>query len=434
MNLTTHVARILAQPARSRRSAVLVAAGVLAFAGCSEAHTPPIPTDAGADAPLADAAFEADAPDASMSEALATFELPSSGFVSDAVATLDGEVCIAGVANAAWSTFPDAAANDAFVACFDVTGPTRARRWPCTAWSWGASRIAAHPNGDLFVVLDGACQGLDASERVERLDRALTTRATATLSTTGFGPDLRDIATDDGFVVVSGSLRMPGRIGERDVHGPLVVVLTLDDLEIVHVVGNVPAETASIDDASVAYVAVEGANALFFGRDVVGGAFAPEGGPFVRSMRLPNGDVEPSGADGFWHHQYGAAWHPDGRPVVFGTQGAQTLRIGLGDAVLSLDTGYGGAPHFAFRGEELLIARPFFERITLAGRTFTNAGFGGGFLLGVDAATLDPRWARQLQPGYRDYLVEVTPDGLIGVVGRDPVDASEPSTHLAFYR
>ena len=140
-----------------------------------------------------------------------------------------------------------------------------------------------------------------------------------------------------------------------------------------------------------------------------------------------------AGADGVWHHQYGAAWHPDGRPVVLGTQGDQALRVGLGDTVLSLELGYAGAPHAAFRGDELLIARPFFERLEIADRTFTSGELGGGVLVAVRSTTLEPLHARDLPPGYRDYLVEVTGDSTFAVIARDPVDPRESSVRLTMF-
>lgn len=402
-------------------------ASVAVTLGCTDAHVQP--PDAGVDARYArDARLVEDAHFPPVVEWHGNYSFGNGGFVSDIVGTDEGELCIAGFIGPRWFEHE----NEAFVRCYDTFSITRSRHWACAHDSWGATRLATGANGDLFVLLDGDCGGVERSQRIERLDRALATRATTTVSSAGFGPDLAELAADDRFLVVGGSLRGPGIVGDVEVEGPIVIVYSAEDLTPIHVVGRAPAGD-SREGSSVAFVAIRDDVALLFGRDVIDGAFAPSGGTFVRTMRLPDGTLEPAGPAGDWHHQYDALWHPEGHPMVLGTRGGQTLQVGIGDAVTPLETGYAGAPHAVVLGDELLIARPFFDRIQAADRTFTSDELGGGFLLAVDVTTLEPVWARELPAGYRDYRIDVSRDGTIGVLGRDPVDPTEPTISLTLW-
>lgn len=425
-----------------RRLACVLAS--LALTGCALSHgraipedaTPAGPPDAGTDASTADATTLDAGPEPL--ETMATLELTGSWWIRDAVATADGEVCISGERRGLEGSplLPEVGLSDAFVACFDRMGPTRVRTLPCRGASAGGGSLATNRAGDLFVELQGRCDETGILfTSVLRLDRALEVRATAVI-TPRDGPvtHVHALGATDEHVVVVGSAFNAATIGEHTLEGPFVAVLAADDLAPIHAVTSPPRDEEPTVDVSVGYLAVRADGvALLFGRDYEGGAFRSAGGPFVRTMQLPDGPVLAPAEDAFFHHQYAALWHPDGRPTAIGTAGAQVLRVAVGADLHTVRTGYASHPRAAFREGELLIARPMFEEgITIGERRISGERWGG-FLAGFDATMFEPRWAQGLPDGYEEYIVVVLPDDTMAVVGCR-ADDDAPGMHLAFYR
>lgn len=210
------------------------------------------------------------------------------------------------------------------------------------------------------------------------------------------------------------------------------VRLRREDLAVATVVGSDPVE-GELHDTSLSYVATrEDGVALLFGRDFEGGVFRPEGGGFLRTLRLPDGRPRAAPAEGYWHHQYTVAWHPDGRPTAVGTEGGRTLSIQVGTRFLDVDTGYLSAPHASYRGDELVIARPMDTPSSIGGRLLTNDRWDG-VLLALDGRTFEPRWVQGLALPYGEQAVHPTTDRTLAVVGSRPNPGIDPGMRLAFY-
>ncbi len=367
------------------------------------------------------------------------FELPSSFFILDSASTPAGDVCIGGIRKGRTPSplLPDVAQNDAFVACFNPSGVTRARSWPCQGPAgFGVERLGADPNGGLYIASGDGCFAPLPAAHVERISSTLATEAVLTLTSTTNPPVyFSDIAASADYAVVVGTARAPTTMGDTEAHGPFAAVLARDDLSIVNVVASATVE-ASGSLANVHQLAVnDNGVALYFGQDIEGGVFAAAGGQFVRTMTLPDGSLENPG-DHDWYSEYAALWHPDGVPVLLGTMGdSTTLQVEVGADVHALETQYLDGPYAAFHGHELLIARPFAGMITIAGRTFSSGGApASAVLVATDERTIEPHWARQLPGGYNNDEVAVLTDGTIAIIACDAVDRSMPQVLITFYR
>lgn len=214
-------------------------------------------------------------------------ELPPGFTVWDLVATADGDACLGGsrTGREASDELPEVMQGDAFIACFTPEGRTRAVAIDCSRGSFGVHRLAAHPGGDLYALMEAGC--VTEAFGVVRFDRALTVLAsTAITSDESPPPYVRAIAASHDAVVVGGSMRRPGRVGASDVrHGPFAAILAPDDLATRHLVAPAPAGGESYSDVGVDFVAAHGDRALVFGRDVEGGSFARSAGSFVSWSR-----------------------------------------------------------------------------------------------------------------------------------------------------
>lgn len=363
-------------------------------------------------------------------------ELPPGFKVWHLVATADGDACLGGIRTGreASAELPEVMQYDAFIACFTPEGRTRAVAIDCSRASFGVHRLAAHPSGDLYALMEDGC--VTDGFGVVRFDRAFAVLASTTItSDESPPPHVRAIAASHDAVVVGGSMRRPGRVGASDVrHGPFAAVLAPDDLATLHLVAPAPIVGEPYVDVGVDFVAVHGDRALLFGRDVEGGGFAARAGSFVSWMSLDGGALTPIESRR-WHHQYGALVHRDGRPVLLGTTGDTILQLQVGDIWHRVRTGYAASPEATFRGDELVVARPFSGEIEAAGTTLSDDEWGG-FVMGLDPITFEPAWARALSTHhYNEYLVAALPDGTLAVVATRAVfRAEDPGAVLTFHR
>ncbi|UJR79912.1 hypothetical protein [Sandaracinus amylolyticus] len=362
-------------------------------------------------------------------------ELPPGFGVWDLVATADGDACLGGIRRGreASNELLEVMQGDAFIACFTPEGRTRAVAIDCSGASFGVHGLAAHPGGDLYALVEDGC--VTDAFSVVRFDRALTVLASTTITSDESPPPyVRAIAASDDAVVVGGSMRRPGRVGASDVrHGPFAAILAPDDLATRHLVAPAPIAGEPYVDVGVSFAAIHGDRALLFGRDAEGGGFADRAGSFVSWVSLDDGALTPIESRR-WHHQYGALMHPDGRPVLLGTTGGTILQLQVGDTWPRVWTGYAGGPEATFRGDELVIARPFTGELEIAGTTLSDDEWSG-FLMGLDPITFEPAWARALSTHhYNDYFVAALPDGTLAVVATGASDREDPGAVLTFHR
>jgi hypothetical protein len=334
---------------------------------------------------------------------------------------------------------PEVGLNEAFVACFDRTGLTRVRTWYCGGASFGARQLAVHPSGDLFVTLPDECGDHELTAiSILRLDASLSTRAMVPVTPTeGPMPYVRidGLGATEEHVVVAGRMRGETTIGAETGRGPFAAVLAAEDLSLVHLISSPPSDADPPPEAHIGHAAVrEDGATLLFGKDHVGGAFRAEGGVFVRVLDAHTGALTSisEGDEPRFHHRYGVAWHPDGRPTAIGTQGGRHLAILLGSELHTLDTSYASRPYFAYRGAELLIARPMFDSgHEIAGRVFDGERWGG-FLVGADATSFEALWAQGLPGPYNAYRPIPLLEGMAVVSSADSVSPGR-GFRIAFF-
>ncbi|AKF11621.1 hypothetical protein [Sandaracinus amylolyticus] len=399
----------------------------LGLAGCARSHVRG-PGDGPADAAVIPDAVVI--PDAAAPPAL---ELPAGYSVWDAVATVDDEVCIAGVRDSPEPSplLPDVRDDDAFIACFTPAGPTRSRAVVCPGGRFGVHRLATHAAGDLFALVQDECTP-EEGMGVLRLDRALEVRAQLDIAAAEEGPFARALSAAGDVVVVGGALRTAGRIGDvRDRQGPFVAVLAADDLRVLRVEAGPPLERPTPIER-VYHVVAGDRGVLVVGYDLEGGAFEPAGGPFVITTTLPDGPLVSIPAPPFEPLEE-AFWHPDGRPVVIGPAGLGLgVQLGGEDHVLDLRL---FAPTAAFHGDRLLIAGDLIDGapMTIAGRTFTRER-DGWLLVELDASTLEPLAARALGPDHAAYELVSLPGGALAIVAtiRGPTPARRARASRSF--